>query len=283
MDAAPALGLAAAAAWGAGDFLGGLAARRGSLVRVSLAAQLFGFLLLLFAALATNEAVPGAGTLALGAVAGLAGAVGLAALYAALARGRMGVAAPVSAAVSAGLPVLVAAVLLEGAPSAAKLLGFALALAGILLLARSEDPAAAAAGASVVPLALLAGAGFGALLILLDLAGEGGAVWWPLVAARAASSLALVGVALARADMGAPPRAALPSALGAGLFDALGNALYVAAAYFGRLDVAAVLASLYPATTVLLARLVLHERLTRAQWVAVGIVAVAVVLIAGPW
>lgn len=277
--AAPAFGLAAALAWGAGDFAGGLGTRRAALFRVSVPSQLIGLAILLLATLASGEALADTRTLVLGALAGLAGAVGLGSLYAALAAERMGVAAPITAVLSAAIPTLFAGLTL-GFPSLVKLAGFALALAGIWYLARPESVSARPTRG--VALALLSGVGFGLLLTLLGLAGEGG-TWWPLVAARAASAIAMLVAALVARQGLVPTRTALGFALLAGTLDVIGNVFYVYAAQVGRLDVAAVLASLYPMSTVLLARLVLHERLTRTQAFGAGAALVAVVLISGPW
>lgn len=227
-------------------------------------------------ALLLREAPPSRPTLAWSIAAGTAGAIGLASLYRALAVGRMAVVAPVSAVLSATIPVVWSAIV-EGMPSHTKLAGFALALAGIWLIARAGRPDEGHEG---LTLALVAGCGFGAFLVLMDRGAQGG-TFWPLVAARGTSlALALV-VAAARRQPWAPSAPAAPLIVLSGALDAGGNAFFILATQAGRLDVAAVLSSMYPASTVLLAAGFLRERVSRPQ--GAGIVAVlgAIALIAG--
>ncbi len=274
--AAVVLGLASAASWGAGDFTGGIASKRAPVVGVLVLGQSAGVTLIIAAALLLRESAPAPATLAWSVAAGAAGAVGLAALYRALAVGRMAVVAPVSAVLSASIPV-VSGALAEGMPAGSKLAGFVLALAGIWLIARAGPPGGGTEG---LALALVAGCGFGAYLVLMDRGAEGG-TFWPLAAARG-TSFALAGVvAAARRRPWAPPRLAVPLVLLSGVLDAGGNAFFVLATQAGRLDVAAVLSSMYPASTVALAAGLLRERITRPQ--SAGIVAVlgAIALIAG--
>ncbi|MEJ2210402.1 MAG: EamA family transporter [Anaerolineae bacterium] len=278
------LGLASAVSWGAGDFGGGLAARRGNVYGVVAVSQALGLVLLAGLALLLAEPPPAPVDLTWGAAAGLAGGLGLVALYRGLALGRMGVAAPLAAVVSAGLPVLFGGVV-EGLPNPTQIAGFSLALAAVWLLSRSEGDGPARLRWSELGLPLLAGLGFGLFLIIIDHASER-AVLWPLVAARGASLALMAGLVLG-GHRGAPSgREVLPGRrlLGlvalVGLFDTGGNALYALAAQAGRLDVAATLSSLYPATTVLLARLILKERLAPRQWLGAVAALAAVVLIA---
>lgn len=269
-------GLASAATWGTGDFVGGIATRRASVFRILLVSQLVGLALLTALAVALRAPLPPPADLAWGAAAGLAGAVGIGALYAALAAGRMGVAAPITAVVALILPVAVG-IASAGAPDVLAIVGFPLALAGIWLLARGEGPADRRA----VGLALLSGAGFGAFFVLVAFATTEDYVW-PLVVARIASSFAVALIVFARRDE--RTRGAFPwwLAAGAGACDAFGNAFFVAAADLGRLDVAAVLSSLYPAATVLLARVVLKEKLRAGQIVGLALTFCAILLIAWP-
>lgn len=275
--AAVVFGLTSAASWGAGDFSGGLASRRAPLQAVLAWGQTAGVASIVAVALVAREPLAFSTSLLWASAAGAAGALGLAALYRGLAVGRMGVVAPVSAVLSAAIPVLAGAVV-EGVPPWPKLVGFGVALAGIWLVAASEAPGSS--GQSGLALALLAGAGFGGFLLLMRVAGEGG-TFWPLAAARGTSAV-LSTIALATSPVAkVPPRAAWPLVLLSGLLDAGGNAFFVLASQAGRLDVAAVLSSLYPASTVLLAAVFLRERLTRPQGAGVGAVLVAILLIAG--
>ena len=283
--AAALLGLASAAVWGAGDFSGGLAAKRAPLLGVLVLGQATGTALIATLALAAGEGAPPPASLAWAAAAGASGAVGLAALYRGLAIGRMAVVAPVSAVLCAAIPVAWGA-LSEGPPPPSKLLGFALALVGIFLAARTSDGEGGAGGPGAARqgllLALVAGVGFGAFLVFVHL-GARGVAFWPLAAARGTALLLVLGTALARAGAAAwvPPRAALPLVLLSGALDAGGNALYVLAGRAGRLDVAAVTASMYPASTVLLAAALLGERVSRPQGAGIAAVLGAIALIAG--
>jgi uncharacterized membrane protein len=264
--AAAVFGLASALSWGAGDFSGGLATKRAPVFGVLAIGHAVGLLLLVALALLWAEPLPAAGDLGWGLVAGLAGAVGLAALYRALAIGQMGMVAPLSAVLTAALPALFSA-LAEGLPDALKLAGFGLALVAIWLVAGTGTPGAARDGLS---LAVLAGSAFGLFFILVHRAGTS-AVFWPLVAARIGSLGLVLPIALRRRQfVGAQPRLLVPVLL-SGALDVAGNAFFVLAGQAGRLDVAAILASLYPASTVILAALLLGERIRRMQ--LIGIVA----------
>jgi drug/metabolite transporter (DMT)-like permease len=255
-----ALSLAAAAAWGAGDFSGGLATKRADVFRVVAAAHAFGLVMMLALAVITREPVPPLATFGWGAAAGISGGIGIAALYRALAIGRMGVVAPVASVLTAVLPVLVA-VKTEGPPDRFQFAGFALALLSIWLIARPDGDVDSHRG---LGLAVLAGVMFGLFLVFGQQAGHR-AVLWPMVSARAASmSLMLVILAFSARDQ-RPLRPAAAPILMAGVLDSGANALFIAATQHGRLDVSSVLSSLYPASTVILARLLLKERISRTQ------------------
>jgi drug/metabolite transporter (DMT)-like permease len=270
------LGLASAASWGAADFGGGLAARRSNVYGVVAVSQAVGLALLAGLALLLAEPLPTLPEALWGAAAGLAGGLGLVALYQGLAQGRMGVAAPLAAVVSAGLPVLFGA-FLEGLPGMSHLAGFGLALVAVWLLSR--DPGLAGFRFRALGLPLLAGFGFALFLILIDRASER-AVLWPLVAARLASLVLLVPLTARGRRAALPAGRGLPLVALVGLFDSGGNAFYALVAQAGRLDVAATLGSLYPASTLLLARLILKERLTAGQWLGAVVALAAVLLIA---
>lgn len=259
------LSLLAAASWGGGDFAGGLASKRASVFRVVAVAHGCGLVAILAMALLSGEAVPPGSALRWGAFAGLVGAFGIAALYRALAIGRMGVIAPVAAVVTGLLPVLVG-IRTEGMPDAVQLCGFALALVSIGLVARPSEYVDSHRG---VGLAVLAGISFGLFLIAGKQAGHHG-VFWPLVTARMVSTALMVMIVAFSPRDAQPLRPVLwPVAL-SGLLDSAGNALFIAATRHGRLDVAAVLSSLYPASTVILARFLLKEKIDKLQ--AIGIV-----------
>lgn len=186
----------------------------------------------------------------------------------------MGVVAPASAVLTAGLPVLFSAVG-QGMPGWLQSGGFALALLAIILISCPQRVQGRPRG---IGLALLAGCGFGCFFVLISRVGSG-ATFWPLAVARFASVFFLLGVSLARGWRVVPRRASVPLILLAGGLDAAGNAFFVLAAHSGRLDVASVLSALYPAATVLLAAVILRERVTRIQRVGVVLALAAIPLI----
>ncbi len=267
-------GLAASLCWGSGDFSGGLASRRASASSVVIAAYAVGFVLLIGLALIWREPFPSSLDLLWGALAGLAGVIGLIAFYSALSIGRMGIAAPVSAVLTASLPVLFSA-FTQGLPSLLQLGGFVLALLAIGLISRPERAKGRPEG---LGLALLAGCGFGCFFILISRANHT-ATFWPLATARLTSVLFLFLMMRIRRQQIEPEMILTPLVLLAGVLDAIGNAFFVLAAHTGRLDIAAVLSSLYPAATVLLAAIVLRERVTRIQGIGILLALVAVPLI----
>jgi drug/metabolite transporter (DMT)-like permease len=268
------LSILAAAAWGGGDFSGGLASKRASVFRVVAVAHACGLLATLTFALVSHEAFPSRTALAWGGFAGFVGAFGIAALYHALAVGRMGVVAPVAAVVTGILPVLVG-IGTEGLPDPLQLGGFALALVSIWMVAGSNEHADSRRG---VGLAALAGIAFGLFLIGGKQAGHE-AVFWPLVVARLVSTSVMATVAMFTPGDYRPVRAVLWPTVLSGVLDSVGNALFIAATQHGRLDVAAVLSSLYPASTVILARVLLKERIARLQAVGIACAIVSVALI----
>lgn len=205
----------------------------------------------------------------------MSGAVGIAALYRGLATGRMGVVAPIAAVVTAAVPVA-ASIVLDGPPGPLRALGIAFALLAVVLVSRSSAPGGERNG---VWLALLAGLGFGLFAILISRVTDG-LVFGPLAIARV-GSLALVALILvvSRQPWRVPP-AVMPIVLLTGTFDMAGNAFFIFATQAGRLDVAAVLSSLYPVTTIVLATIVLGDRLVRGHVFGIALALVAIALIA---
>ena len=268
----PAAGIATAVTWGAGDFCGGMAAKRQRVLVVVLFSQALGLVGVGAVALLVHEQMPPWFDLLWGAGAGLAGAVGVTALYASLASGRMGIAAPVTGIVAAILPVSYSW-WRGGIPSLWALGGVVLALGGLVLVSgtKAERPSR-----RVLVLALISGLGFATFLLLMGFS-TGRSYYWTLTAARGGSTIVLLGLVLSsRAAWGRPGWAVAGAALG----DTLGNAFYLLATRLGRLDVAVVLSSLYPVTTVILARVVLKERLTRAQTAGAALMLAAIPLVA---
>ena len=266
--------LSAAAAWGSGDFTGGLAARRVGAFRAVLVSYTVGLLALSSVALARGELLPALPDVLWGAVAGLTGVAGLGFLLRGFSEGRMGVVAPVSAVLATSIPVIVSA-LTEGLPGALQLAGFGVALAGLWLISRPQPHGGRPGGLGV---ALLAGVGFGAFFVALDQV-KASAVFWPLAAGRLAALGTMLPMALARRRPVLPRGTPLGLLTLVGVLDAGGNLFFLLATQTGRLDVAAVLGSLYPAVTALLAWLIAGEHMTRWQVVGAAAAIVAIVLI----
>ena len=274
------LALGGAVCWGAGDFLGGLASRRMAVIAVLAISQAIGLAGVLLWVVVAQEAIPGVEELLPAAAAGVAGLVGLGALYRGLAVGAMGIVAPISAA--SPIVGLTADAVHETFPATLQWLGIALVLAGIATLSRERSSDGGGGRiASGVGLALVAALGFGLFVVGLD-AGSDESAAWAVVAARATSvSIALV-VALVLSTSFRPSRRMWPLLVGIGVGDTLANVLVAIASRHGSVGIVAVLSALYPIVTVLLARLFLDERLTTPKRVG-GVVAVsgAVLVAAG--
>jgi drug/metabolite transporter (DMT)-like permease len=267
--------LTSACVWGGADFSGGFATRRSNQFQVLALAALSGMLILAICAVLWRESFPGGQSIVLAMLGGLAGAVGLAALYRGLSMGYVASVAPTAAVIGAALPVLFS-ILFEGTPSTAHLAGFALALLGIWLVSRPSTGDTAISRQGFL-LACLAGLGFGGFFILIGQV-EPGKIFVPLIVARAVEFC--TAVLLIRFNrLSFPSLASNPFGLLAGMLDAGGNVFYLLARQFVRLDVAAVLSSMYPVTTILLAGLVLKEKVTRSQGIGILICLLAIALI----
>ncbi len=264
------LALCAAALWGTGDFLGGLASRRLAVLVVLFWSQLLGLLGLVVWVLASDTGRPGATHALLASGAGIAGVVGLGCLYRGMAIGAMGIVAPISA-TSPVVPLLVD-VARGRAPEPVQWLGILVALVGVMLVSR--EPGGRGGGAAAgVGLALAAALGFGLFLVGLGEAAQEGAEG--AAAAARVGSVAAITMALAatrtRPRVGA---AAVPLVAAIGVFDTGANALIALASTRGAIGIVAVLSSLYPVTTILLARTLLHEQLGASR-TAGGLIALA--------
>jgi drug/metabolite transporter (DMT)-like permease len=279
------LALLAAAVYGAGDFVGGLAARRISVLFVVGVGQIAGLLALALALLA--PLLPASDVrdvdLLWGGASGISTAVGITLLYQALATGRMSVAAPVTALAALSLPVLFAYASGEW-PGWAPTAGIALAAVAVAMISREEDRAGIAAGSTrrALWLSVAAGLGIGVFYITMkQTQAESGL--WPLVAARGVSAMlfTLVGLSMLHRWRGAPVPVAIlwAWAVMSGLFDSAANALYLLSSREAPLAIVATLTSLYPASTVLLARIMLAERMRPVQSAGLMLAAIAVVLI----
>jgi drug/metabolite transporter (DMT)-like permease len=255
------LALAAAAVWGGGDFCGGLATRRQDPFRVLFQGTIASLVLTQGFMFALGERLPSLEDALWAGSAGVFGALGLALLYQGLAQGSAVLVSPVAAVVGAALPVLVSS-LVEGLPTPLQALGFAAALGGIWMVSRAEGEVDGRSRRGL-GLAVLSGVGFAGFLVLIAQV-ESGSTFSPLLVAKLTSLLVAL-VVLRRRGMRLPTLGNNPYALLAGVMDVGANALYLVATRFTRLDVAAVLGSLYPAGTVLLSRILLKEEITPLQ------------------
>ena len=267
-----AAGVFAALSFGAGDFAGALAARRAGALIVVAGAHFTGLVALVVGLLVLRPPVPDLGTALIGVAAGVAGAVGLAALYRGMSLGSMGIVTSLSGAGSLAIP-LVAGAALGASVTPLQLVGVGCTAAA----------AAAAGGASrdevgrrALLLAAAAATGFGAWYVLLDLAARGGDPLWALVFSRATSAALTAAVAIGRFDRSRFP---FRIVVAAGLFDVGGNALYVVAREAIPVSLAAALAGLYPIVTMILARFVLGERLPHLGQLGVALALLGIVLI----
>jgi drug/metabolite transporter (DMT)-like permease len=256
------LALSGALLWGVGDFLGGLASRRVAVLAVLAISQAVGLLGVAVWVALSGDPFPGVVELLPAAGAGIAGIVGLGALYRGLAIGAMGIVAPISA---AGPVVPLAADVAQGVvPSPLQWLGVALVVAGVVTLSREPASATGTRMAAGVGLALVAAAGFGAFWVGLD-ASTDESVPWAVAAVRStAVVIALTAVLLTSTSLRAPAPLLLVI-VGVGLFDTSANVAVAAASTEGAIGIVAVLSALYPVVTVVLARLVLRERLSASR------------------
>ncbi|HEU0002734.1 MAG TPA: DMT family transporter [Ktedonobacteraceae bacterium] len=267
-------GLLASLSWGSGDFSGGLASRRVHVFSVVLAVYVVGVVLLPILAVAWAEPLPSWHDTLWGAAAGLAGTLGLTAFYRSLAIGRMGINAPITSVLAAALPVIFSAIS-EGLPRPLQMAGFALAVLAVALVSRPERASGRPEG---LGLAVLAGLGFGSFFILIGQV-SAHAIFWPLTASRIASLLFMIVFMRIRGEALLPKKPVFPLLLIAGTLDVAGNVFFVLATHSGRLDVASILSSLYSAVTILLAAIILRERVSRIQGVGIVLALGAILLI----
>ncbi|MEX0658123.1 MAG: EamA family transporter [Egibacteraceae bacterium] len=298
------LGLAAAVGYGAADFFGGWASRRAEVLPVVLWSQVAGLAVLLVVLGPLTRSAPTAAALGWGAGAGATIAVGLVVYFRGLARARMGVVTPITAVLTAALPVVVG--LLGGErPSTVALAGVLVAVAAVGAVSLAPSPpgppgplasasptavganaaassamaragGAATGGAATrqavtgagrapgVLEALVAGVAFGSFFVCMDRVGPGAAVW-PLVAANATSLIVLAGAAVATGRAWRPARTTVPAVVASGVCASAASLAFLVAVRQGLLSLVSVLASLSPAVTVALARLLMDERLSRLQ------------------
>ncbi len=281
--------LLAAAFWGMGDFSGGMSVKSapsganpiGAALRVVLFSHLTSFTILTILASSLHQPLPQGASLVWAITAGILGGLSLTAFYIALAHGAMGASAAISGLLAAAIPSTLA-ILLNGSPGLHRLVGFLIAATAIWLIA--AGPAETEARSTIL-LATLAGIGFGLYFVAIKYAGAHSSPLWTMAFARTGSistcALTLFAFRVAGKPTGPVP---IPSRmilwiLSTALFDTSGNLLFVFATRAGRLDIASVLASFYPAGTILLAAATLGERPTRRQLSGMAVATAAVVLI----
>jgi drug/metabolite transporter (DMT)-like permease len=277
--AAAGLGLLSAATWGGSDFVGGVGARRAPALLVVVSGHIFSFLVLLAVCLGIRLAVPGPHFLIYAALGGFEGSLALAVFYRALAMGAMGLTAALTGLLTALVPVTFSLVH-DGPPTPLTAVGLAMGLAAIWMIthaAKGTQMEGSATRPAAMLLGALAGVGFGAQLILFKFA-SGGGMLWVMTSARAAGVLAMLLVLVAMPPK-APWRGFWLTGIAAGALDTIGNLFYLQATRFGRLDVAALVCSLYPAGTILLSAFVLRERPTRRQTAGIALALAAVALL----
>ena len=278
--------LAAAASWGGGDFSGGMgvkAAGPGVLraVRFIAVAHAISLAVLVLVLWGRHAAIPHGSPVLWAIAGGLTGALGLVAFYIALSRGAMGASAAVSGLLAAAIPAVVSTAM-EGAPSLLRIIGFIVAAIAIWLIAAGESPESTGESKATMGLAIFGGIAFGMYFVFLRMSNPLGTVISMAIARMSSLSLYVPVLLVMQRKLRGSKGAWFAGwrwALGVALLDTAGNMLFVAATREGRLDVAAVLASLYPAGTILLAAWHLHERPTIRQWAGMGVALAAVVMV----
>lgn len=278
--------------YGASDFAGALASQKNKATIVTAAVQLVSLIALLIAILLWVDGSPTQSDYLWGALGGLGTAVGLVTFYKALAQGPMATAASLTALWGAGIPV-VTGLALGDIPGWIQLCGIAVAVPAAVMvsvggmsldvLATNTTPRERVAGLSssvnTRVLAITAGIGFGLFFVALGRTSEDAGLY-PLVGARVASILAMFLVIAARRDWEKIEKQALPIIIVTGLLDFAANAFYLTALKYGSFTWVAAISSLYPVSTVLLARLILKEMLARLQIIGLGMAAIALTLVA---
>lgn len=249
--------------------------RRTPVLGVALVSQLVGMVLALILGIVRGETMPLPADIPWSLAGGVTGAVGIVALYRGLAIGRMGVVAPVTGVLAAAIPV-VFGVVLQGLPTTLVVIGIGLAIVAVILVSRVND---GRPGPSGLGLALLAGVAIGGFGVAISRISDGHA-FGPLTIIRASEAVVIVAIVVVGRQAWRPDRRLLPAMTGVGVLDMAGNAAFILAVQAGSLAVAAVLSSLYPVTTVVLASLVLHERVTRSHAIGIALAVTAIVCIA---
>jgi drug/metabolite transporter (DMT)-like permease len=248
--------------------------RRTAVFGVVMLAQLTGMAIAAVLAVIRAEPVPSGIDLVWCGIAGVLGAIGITALYRGLAVGRMGIVAPVTGVLAAVIPVT-AGIILEGLPAPLVVVGIVIAIAAVVLVSRVEDEGGGRAGLTE---ALVGGVAIGLFGVALAQISDGH-VFGALTLIRGVQALFVAMVVVVARRAWRPARAVVPAILLVGLLDMAGNGLYLLGVQAGQLAIAAILSSLYPVTTVILATVVLGERVTRDHAIGIALAIVAIVSI----
>jgi len=268
--------LTAVGVWGTSDFLGGVGARRVNAFLFTAIVHISGLVVIGALALITREPFLANTSVVWSLISGAVGGIALALFYRSLASGKMGLVAPVAAVLGAAIPTLVTA-FADGFPGYRHVLGFILAGIGVWLISRTEGDAGRPEG---LGMAVLAGIGFAGFYLCVHQAGNSSPLW--IAACSRSGALLVTGsIVLFGRHLRAVPTPVLGIAVVAGILDITGSAVFIRASQIGRLDDAVVLSSLYPAITVLLARIFLHEHFSRARTLGMVAALAAVPMIAG--
>ncbi|MDX9959677.1 MAG: EamA family transporter [Spirochaetia bacterium] len=257
--------------YGLGDFSGGYAASKSRILSVLVVSQVFGLATAAIALTTMGPGLPGGADLIWGLVGGLAGALGIVTLYRGIATGVVAIVSPTAALLSSILPLGVG-LLLGDRPGILAIVGIVLCVPAVLLL--SSGPADTGADKARVRSSLyhgiVAGLGFGLFYVALSRPGVNSG-FWPLVAARTASIAVALFILLARREPLVLNKGSRMPAVLAGILDMVANIFFVLASSAGMLSIVAIVVSLYPAPTVLMARVVFKERITPVRWVGLGL------------
>lgn len=271
-------GLASALTWGAGDFTGGLAARKVGAYRSVFYAEVIGILFLFVILGLVGESFLSTRALVFSMWAGFVGTIGLMLLYHSMAIGVMSIAAPVSALLAATLPVVIG-IFTEGFPDYLTMLGFAFALLAVWMVSQGEGGIKNIfSHLSDLKLPLFAGIGFGLYFILMHEATRDGGAIWHMIFSRVGGLMMVTSYLIVTRSSLKIDFSALPMISLNGILDLGGNFFFILASQAGRLDVSAVLSSLFPGATVILAWIFLKERLTLNQWIGILSALVAIIL-----
>ncbi len=273
------LGFLAALGWGAGDFTGGIASRKTGAYRTVFYGELIGVFALFLVIAIISEPIPDLRSWLFAMLAGALGTLGLILLYHAMAIGVMSIAAPVSALLAAALPVVVG-IFREGLPAWTTFIGFGFALFAVWMISQGEGGVTDIfSHLADLKLPLIAGIGFGSYFVFMHEATSTGSTIWPMVASRSGGMILItIYMLIVRAEWKVEDRSAWPIIVLNGILDISGNVFFILAGQMGRLDVAAVLSSLFPGTTVMLAWIFLKERLSPTQWIGIASALTAIVL-----